>query len=197
MKILIVGTAYPLRGGIAHYNALLAEHLSTRHAVETITFKRQYPKILFPGKTQEETGGGIHARPAPQLIDSINPFNWIHVTREIRRRNPEALIFKYWLPFFGPCFGTIAKLANRKTAAKVLFICDNILPHERRPGDILFTNYAFRHADYFIGQSETVEQGLLKYFHLDRDRKVPHAVHELFGNRVQMEEAKKNLGVSW
>jgi len=196
MKILIVGTAYPLRGGIAHYNALLAIHLSRRHTVETITFKRQYPKILFPGKTQEETGEGIHAQPAPQLIDSINPFNWIHVAHEIRRRNPDLLIFKYWLPFFGPCFGTIAKLAKRRTAARVLFICDNILPHERRPGDILFTNYAFRHADYFIVQSDTVEQELLKYFPGARYRKAPHPVYELFGKPVPKEEARRILGIS-
>ena len=114
MKIVIVGTAYPLRGGIAHFNALLARHLSARHTVETVTFKRQYPSILFPGTTQDEQGdlgGGV--APAPQLVDSINPLNWISVGRRLRREGPDLLIFKYWLPFFGPCFGTIAGWARQ------------------------------------------------------------------------------------
>ena len=75
VNILIVGTAFPLRGGIAHFNALLAKHLAVRHVVETITFKRQYPKLLFPGKSQEEQGALPGVLPAPQLIDSINPFS--------------------------------------------------------------------------------------------------------------------------
>ncbi len=196
MRIIIVGTAFPLRGGIAHYNALLAAHLSKRHSVETITFKRQYPGILFPGKTQEETGDGSYVERAPQLIDSVNPFNWVRVAHEIRNRKPDLLIFKYWLPFFGPCFGTIAKLAKRKTVTKILFICDNIIPHERRPGDIVCTRYAFKQADYFIVQSDTVEQDLLKYFPGAIYRKTPHPVYELFGTPIRKEEARKILGIS-
>ncbi|MGB6034021.1 MAG: glycosyltransferase, partial [Bacteroidota bacterium] len=145
MYCIIVGTAYPLRGGIAHYNALLASSLATRHRIETITFKRQYPALLFPGTTQEETGAGLHADPAPRLVDSINPLNWFSVGRLLRKRKPDLLIFKYWLPFFGPCFGTIARLAKRNHHTRVLFICDNVLPHEQRPFDDTFTRYAFRH----------------------------------------------------
>ena len=108
MNITIVGTAYPLRGGIAHYNALLAEALGKHHAVTTITFKRQYPSLLFPGTTQQETGESPSTPPAPELVDSINPFNWISVGLKLKRERPDLVIFKYWLPFFGPCFGTIA-----------------------------------------------------------------------------------------
>jgi glycosyltransferase involved in cell wall biosynthesis len=199
MKIVIVSTAYPLRGGIAHYNALLAAHLGKRHTVETITFKRQYPKLFFPGKTQEEAGGFSRPEglmPAPQLVDSINPFNWISVARAIRRRRPDLLIFKYWLPFFGPCFGTIAKLAKRGTNVKVLFICDNIIPHERRPGDVAFTKYAFKHADYFIVQSEAVERELRQHFPDSTYRKAPHPVYEIFGAPLEKAAARKLLGIS-
>jgi hypothetical protein len=116
VKIVIVGTAFPLRGGIAH--------LRKHHDVETVTFKRQYPAFLFPGKSQDEQGELAGVDAAPQLIDSINPFNWYHVAKEISRRNPDLLIFKYWLPFFGPCFGTIAKIVKKRTNARALFICD-------------------------------------------------------------------------
>ena len=195
VKIVIIGTAYPLRGGIAHYNALLASALSTRHAVEIVTFKRQYPAFLFPGKTQEESSGEIHGTPAPQLIDSINPLNWILVGREIRRRRPDLLIFKYWLPFFGPCFGTIARVATRGTSARVAVICDNVLPHERRPFDALFTHFMFRQADFFIAQSDAVGRELTAFWPDARYRTVPHPVYNMFGSPMEPQQAKVLLGL--
>jgi len=195
VKIIIVGTYYPLRGGIAHYNALLASELRKKHFVDIITFKRQYPKLLFPGKTQQETGPSNNAVPAPELVDSINPMNWPGVAREIRRRNPDLLIFKFWLPFFGPCFGTIAKLAKRKAHTKVLFICDNVIPHEHRPGDILFTKYAFRQVDYFVVQSDAVERDLQAFWPAARYRKVPHPVYNIFGDILNKQESRNALGI--
>lgn len=195
MKIIIVGTAYPLRGGIAHFNALLAKHLGLNHRVETITFKRQYPKLLFPGKTQDETGAPLNVDKAPELIDSINPLNWIKSAKIIKDKNPDLIIFKYWLPFFGPCFGTIAKFVKKNTKAKVLFICDNIIPHERRIGDVVFTKYAFKQADYFIVQSDAVEKDLIKYFPSAKYKKVPHPVYENFGEPIQKEIARKHIGI--
>ena len=196
MKIVILGTAFPLRGGIAHFNALLAEHLSKRHFVDTITFKRQYPKILFPGTSQDEQGGGITAPPAPQLIDSINPLNWLSVAAEVRKRKPDLIIFKYWLPFFGPCFGTIAKYAKKGSSMKAIYICDNIIPHERRPGDLAFTKYAFAQADGFIVQSDAVERDLKKYFPKARYRKVAHPVYENFGKGIPKDDARKALSIT-
>ncbi|HUL43447.1 MAG TPA: glycosyltransferase [Bacteroidota bacterium] len=195
MKIIIVGTAFPLRGGIAHFNALLASHLKLRHGVETVTFKRQYPKLLFPGKTQEESGEQAGIEPAPQLVDSINPFNWWSVARQIAARHPDLLIFKYWLPFFGPCFGTIAGSVKKRSGAKVIYICDNIIPHERRPGDVAFTRYAFRRADGFIVQSDAVEKDLRTHFPGSHYRKVPHPVYENFGTAIPKETARKKLGI--
>ena len=196
MKILILGTAFPLRGGIAHFNALLARHLSRQHEVETITFKRQYPSFLFPGTTQDEQGDAMDTPAAPRLIDSINPFNWFVVANEVRRRNPDLLIFKYWMPFFGPCFGTIAKLATRGRKTQTLFICDNIIPHERRPGDIMLTKYAFHQADAFIVQSDAVERELNHYFPGVRYKKVPHPVYENFGVAQSKESARNSLGIT-
>ncbi|MFQ5797240.1 MAG: glycosyltransferase [Bacteroidota bacterium] len=196
MKIAIVGTAYPLRGGIAHFISLLAKHLSKCHTVETITFKRQYPKMFFPGKTQEESGEHEHIPRAPQLIDSINPATWIRVGTQIRKRRPDLLIFKYWMPFFAPCFRWIAKGAKHGTSVKVLFICDNIIPHEQRPGDLLLTRYAFKQADFFIVQSDAVEEDLNKYFPGSKYLKVPHPVYELFGTPFPKIEARRLLNLT-
>jgi glycosyltransferase involved in cell wall biosynthesis len=112
MNIVIVGTAYPLRGGIAHYNALLYKHLSKNHHVEIVTFSRQYPKILFPGKTQDEQGGIENALPTEPLIDSINPLTWYTAARAIARKKPDLLIFKYWLPFRSVLWNNLAPRAT-------------------------------------------------------------------------------------
>lgn len=196
MKIVIVGTAYPLRGGIAHYNALLFQALSKRHQVEIITFKRQYPALLFPGKTQTESGGELLRVPSEPLIDSINPLNWIAVGKEIRRGNPDLIIMKYWLPFFGPCFGTIARSAKKGTRTKVVYICDNIVPHEKRPGDTAFTRYAFGAGDFFIVQSDAVERDLQMLFPGTIYKKVPHPVYNIFGKPVDKHHARKQLGIT-
>jgi glycosyltransferase involved in cell wall biosynthesis len=196
MNIIIVGTAYPLRGGIAHYNALLYEELTKKHTVQVITFKRQYPSILFPGKTQTETGGELLRVPSESLVDSINPLNWIAVGREIKRRTPDLIVFKYWLPFFGPCFGTIARIAKRGTRTKVVFICDNVVPHEKHPGDEIFTRYAFNAVDYFIVQSDAVERDLLQFWPNATYAKAPHPVYNIFGSPADKQQARRQLGIT-
>lgn len=196
MKIIIVGTAYPFRGGIAHFNSLLAQYLMKNHEVEIITFTRQYPKLFFPGKTQAETGGEPPTVSVKQMIDSINPLNWFRVVKEIRKSKPDLLIFKYWLPFFGPCLGTIAKYAKKNSNIKVLFICDNVIPHEKRPGDRTFTKYAFKQADYFIVQSKSVETDLLSLFPNAKYKFAPHPVYEIFGSSIDKIKARKILSLN-
>lgn len=196
MNIVIVGTAYPLRGGIAHYNALLYKHLSKRHNVSVVTFSRQYPNFLFPGKSQDEKGGHENAVPSEQLIDSINPVTWFTAARAIARKKPDLVIFKYWLPFFGPCFGTIARLVKRWSDSKVLFVCDNIIPHERRIGDKAFTRYAFRPVDAFIVQSGTVERELKAFHPGARYALVAHPVYEIFGSGIPKAQAREALGLA-
>jgi glycosyltransferase involved in cell wall biosynthesis len=197
MRITIVGTAHPLRGGIAHYNALLYRELSKKHHVDIITFTRQYPDFLFPGKTQIDGGGtGDFEVPSRMLVDSISPLNWLRVGRMIRREAPDLLLFKYWLPFFGPCFGTIARMACRGTRTRVVYICDNVIPHEKRPGDLLFTRYAFGRADGFIVQSASVEKDLKTLFPGAHSILVPHPIYHGFGAPVPAAQARKAVGVT-
>lgn len=196
MRIVIVSTAYPLRGGIAHYIALLYKHLSKGHEVSIVTFSRQYPAFLFPGKSQEEQAGSGTVVPSEQLIDSINPFTWYSAARAIARKKPDLLIFKYWLPFFGPCFGTISRLVRRWTGAKTLFICDNVIPHEKRPGDRAFTRYAFRSVDSFLVQSRAVERDLKSFQPDARYQFAPHPVYEIFGKGLAKADARKKLGLN-
>ena len=165
MKIIIVGTAYPMRGAFAQLNAILYSYLNKQYDVKIYSFKRQYPKILFPGKTQEEKGDELVKVPSDKniiSIDSINPFNWISVGKKIAKEQPGLIIFRYWIPFFAPSFAVISYFA-KKSGAKVLFICDNVIPHEKRFGDKFLTKLAFNQADYFLVQSKSVEDDLKKF----------------------------------
>ena len=195
MKIIILGSSYPLRGGIAHFNTLLFQNLSKKHSVQMINFKRQYPKIFFPGKTQNESGDAGVKIESEILIDSINPFNWIWLGLKLRNRKPNLVIFKYWLPFFGPCFGTISALVKLFTNTKVLAICDNVVPHEKRFGDNIFTRYAFSFTDYFIVQSTAVEKDLLKFLPDANFKNIPHPVYEIFGEKISKSIAKEKLNL--
>lgn len=196
MKIVIIGTAYPMRGGIAHFNALLYKTLREHgHEVNLISFKRQYPSIFFPGKTQYETGDeGIHVD-SEALLDSIGPGSWVKVARRVRSLNPDLVIFKYWMPFFAPAFAVIAKMVKRARNTKVLFVCDNIIPHERRPGDDFLTRMVLKTVDYYIVMSETVEKDLLQFVPDAKCRRLHHPVYEFFKGDFRKEEARKKLGL--
>ncbi len=198
MNITIVSTAYPLRGGIAHFVALLTKYLlKTNHKVNIFSFKRQYPKIFFPGKTQEESGEKISSQiNSEMIVDSINPFNWIRVGNKIKKQKPELIIFKYWLPFFALCFGTISWFAKINKHTKVLVICDNIIPHEKRFGDKIFTKYFFSMCDFFIVQSDSVEIELNKFFPNSNYKKIAHPVYEIFGESVDKKIAREKLNIT-
>jgi glycosyltransferase involved in cell wall biosynthesis len=195
MKIVIIGTAYPMRGGIAQYNSILYKYLSEKNEVKIFSFKRQYPEFLFPGKTQYETGEPAFKIPEDKnvvSVDSINPFNWFFTALKIRKENPDLLIYKYWIPFFAPCFFTISFLVKMFRKAKVLFICDNVIPHEKRIGDKFFTKLVFSVVNYFIVQSRTVENDLKKFNKSGKPYKLsPHPLYNIFGEKVDKSEARR------
>ena len=195
MKIIIAGTAFPMRGGIAQYNSLMYKYFSEDDDVKVYSFKRQYPEFLFPGKTQFKQGEPAVKIPDEKnviCIDSINPLNWLSAGKKIAAENPDLLIFKYWIPYFGPCFAVISYIVKKfsKKYTKVLYICDNVIPHEKRIGDKFFTKLAFSQGDYFVVMSKTVEEDL-KLFSKGKPYKlIPHPVYNIFGDKVEKSEAK-------
>jgi len=197
MKIVIIGTAYPMRGGIAQYNSILYKYLSEKNDVKVYSFKRQYPEFLFPGKTQFETGEPAFKIPDDNnviAVDSVNPFNWLFTALKIRKENPDLLIYKYWIPFFAPCFFTISFFVKLFRKTKVLFICDNVIPHEKRIGDRFFTKLVFSIVNYFIVQSKTVEKDLKLFNKKNKPYKLsPHPLYNIFGEKVDKAEARKYI----
>jgi glycosyltransferase involved in cell wall biosynthesis len=194
--MVLVGTAYPLRGGIAQFNTALVQTLRRRgHDVRVLTFTRQYPSLFFPGKTQKEEGSvseeiDVGAEP---LVDSIGPLSWWRASRRIRQFDPDVVFFKYWMPFFAPCFGTISRWVRGERGPRIVYICDNIVPHERRPLDSLLTRYFVSSGDAFIVMSEVVKEDLLQFQPRAEVRLIPHPVYEHFGSPIPKEEARRRL----
>jgi len=196
LRFCIVGPAYPLRGGIAQYLAILYSHLEKNHDVSFVSFKRQYPSFLFPGETQIDPGKPrIDVKPKA-LVDSINPLSWYTTFRYVKKLRPHLLVFKWWIPFFGPCYASICFLARKFAGARVLFICDNVIPHEKRIVDRIFTKLAFSQVDYFVTLSNSVLQDLKSVKPEAVAVEIAHPSYSYFTfGRMESAAAKKRLGI--
>lgn len=197
MRIAFVGTAYPMRGGIAQYNALLCRALAgAGHEVRLFSFTRQYPGLFFPGKTQYETGADPAPFPAQPMLDSTNPLSWLATARAVTRFRPDLLLFKYWIPFFAPSFGTIARRVARACGSRVVLILDNVIPHERRAFDLPLTRYMLSSADAFVAMSKAVEADLRRFRPDAPCAVVPHPLYTNFGEPEEKTSARAALGWS-
>lgn len=195
-KIIIIGPAFPLRGGgMSTFNERMATaFMQAGHTVSIYTFSLQYPSFLFPGTSQYSTEAAPQGLDIKVLINSINPFNWIKVGNSIRKESPDIIIVRYWLPFMGPCFGTILRIAKKNRHSKIVCIADNVIPHEKRPGDKAFTKYFIKPIDAFITMSEKVLADL-KSFTNAKATYIPHPLYDNFGEKISREMARANLAI--
>ena len=196
MKVIIVGTAYPYRGGLSAFNERLAyEYLQRGDEVEIYTFTLQYPSFLFPGKTQYSDEPAPKGLTIHRRINSINPFNWLKTGREIARKRPDLLITKFWLPFMAPCLGTIERRVRRNGHTRIVSILDNIIPHEHRPGDRIFALYFVRSTDAFVAMSRSVLDDLSLFDTKKPRRFCPHPLYDHYGDILPKEEARRMVGI--
>lgn len=194
MNIAVIGPAHPLRGGgISTFNERLAEVLQEQgHQVTIYSFSLQYPSFLFPGKSQFTNEPAPKGLTIKSIINSINPLNWLSVGRQIKEAKHDLVIVRYWLPFMGPCLGTILRIVRKNKHTRILCIADNVIPHEKRPGDLQFTKYFLKPVDVFITMSKDVLQDLKQF--TDKPAKFnPHPVYDNYGSAVSKEGACKKL----
>ena len=198
MHIVLLGTAYPFRGGLATFNERLARQLQAEgHEVEVITFTLQYPSFLFPGKTQyssEQAPADLHIT---QQVHSCNPFNWWKVGNKIRRMQPDLLISCYWMAFFAPCYGIIQRIAKRNGKTRCIGLVHNMIPHEPNLLDKLLAPFYVRHTDGFVALSESVVKDIDS---LDKQTKpkasYPHPIYDHYGEQMSKEEACQALNLN-
>ena len=192
-RIVIVGPAHPYRGGIAAFSERLAAEFASRGVdVQLVTFTLQYPGFLFPGKTQYTQGPAPAGLSISRLLNSCNPFNWIKTGRALRQMNADKIIFAYWMPFMAPSMGTVARMA-KKSGARCIGLVHNLVPHEHKPGDKLFSGYFCKAMDAFVTMSDSVLQDIRSFAPGKPAVMCPHPLYDHYGAPVSREEALKKL----
>ena len=196
--IVIVGPAHPLRGGLATYNERLARELMLKNHVTLLTFSLQYPNFLFPGQSQFSDDLKPEDLSIDIALNSINPLNWFLVGRKYKKIKPDIIIFRYWMPFFGPCFGTFARIVKSNHHTQIIAITDNIIPHEKRFFDTPFSKYFLPVLDGAVAMSRKV-LGDLQNFPISKPVKKTgyhaHPLYDNFGRSVSKSEACESLGL--
>lgn len=195
-RFVLLGPLWPYRGGIAHFLVSLARVLAKRgHTVRAVTFRRQYPDRLFPGTTQYDDGPPPDGVPlAPRLLDTVNPVTWRRTARRIVSGGADVLVFKYWMSFFAPAFGVVARWVRRR-GVRVICIVDNALPHERRPADRALARFVLGACDGLVVMSDQVRADV-EGLRLDVPVvQTPHPVYDVFGAPVERAAARAALGL--
>ena len=197
MKIIILGTAHPYRGGLAAFNERLAsEFQSQGHEVEIYTFTLQYPNFLFPGKTQYSPDPAPENLTIYRKVNSCNPFNWCKTGREIAKKKPDVAIFAYWMSFMAPCMGTIARKIRRNGHTKVLALVHNMIPHEPNILDKFFPPYFVKSMDGFMALSESVVRDIEKFDKRNCPKRFSsHPIYDHYGDRLPREQALSLLNL--
>ena len=194
MKITILSTAFPYRGGIAVFTERLARAFQAeKDDVNISTFSLQYPNFLFPGKSQYSSSEKPKDLTITQEVNSINPLNWFRLGLKLKKQKADILILKYWIPFMAPCLGTIARIVKRNKHTKVIVVIDNLIPHEKRFGDHLLNTYFVNSVDGFVAMSKSVFNDLAQF---DANKKKVLGVHPLydnFGKPISKSDAIKHL----
>lgn len=196
MKIIIVGTTYPFRGGLAAFNERLArEYIQQGHEVEIFTFSLQYPSFLFPGKTQFSSEEAPTDLKIHRTINSVNPLSWLLTGMKIKKLNPDKVIFCYWMAFIAPCFGTIARLA-RSPKTEIIALIHNMIPHEPTILDKLFPKYFVNAMDGFVAMADSVIEDV-KHFDANSKPKIvsPHPIYDHYGALLDKKDAAIKLGL--
>ncbi len=193
MRVALLSSFYPLRGGISQFNASMLVGLGKCHIVKAFSFSRQYPDFLFPGKTQYVTPED-EAIPveADACLDTMSPITWVKTARAIRAWKPDLLVMKYWMSWFAPSLGYVA----RHCGCKSIVVLDNVIPHEAHWFDKPLTRYFLNGCTGFVSMSESVENDLLS---LRKDAPhilLPHPLYAHFGPKMTREEAAATLGVN-
>lgn len=195
-RIALLGPFWPYRGGIAHFGAGLARALAERgHEVRTVTFRRQYPKQLFPGETQFERGPAPPGVPrAPMQLDVLSPRTWLRTADRIADDGTDVAVIPYWTPLMAPMWGVIVRRLRTRDV-KVLALVHNAIPHERRPGDVALGHLALSAVDGALALSVRVAEDVRRLGVGTPIQTVPHPVYEGFGPAPPRPEARQALGL--
>lgn len=193
-KIVLIGPVYPYKGGISHYTGLLCRALQKKYDVTMVSYKMQYPKLLFKKEQRDYSNDRFRIEDTQYWLNTANPFNIVHTARRIRSLKPDLVIIQWWHPYFAPCYWILSRLLKRTTR---LFVCHNVFPHERFPFDRFLTKAVMRCGDLFITHSKADARELET---IREDAKALAAVHPTYNafkiRDISYEDARKQLGIA-
>jgi glycosyltransferase involved in cell wall biosynthesis len=195
MRYSVIGPVYPYRGGIAHYTTQLVQALiKAGHTVQSVSYKRQYPKWLYPGTSDKDPSQTAHTINADYLLDPLKPITWWNTANQIAKQKPDLVLIQWWTTFWAPAYAWLGAALKRRKL-KVVYIIHNVFPHEQRFYDAWLAKLALSQGRAFIALSIKEQQKLLR---LLPGRLVNVAHHPAFtwlnGRKLPKEEARHKLG---
>ena len=194
-KIVIVGPAYPYRGGNSLFVSYVSDSLKREFDVKVINYKLLYPSILFPGTTQfDQSNILIKKVENERVINSINPFTWIKAAIKIKKEKPDLIVFDWWHPFFSFCHFTISFLLKKGFENKILFITENFVSHEGHLIDKLLTKIGLKNASAFLALSDKVEKDLRLSGYQKMIYRSELPIYECYKTDVSLEPTKERFG---
>ena len=195
MKFCVIGPTYPFKGGISHFTTMLVEQLRLLHEVIFISFRRQYPVLLFPGSSAPDPSNHVLHCNCEYLLEPLNPFTWLKTYRRIRQTNPDVLILQWWTPFWTPALAVLSTLVKRRTGVRILYLCHHITPPDGGPFDLMLARTVLSRGDEFIVLSESDYSDLRRALPQARIHLAMLPTYETFNqNAPPPDEARRRLG---
>lgn len=195
MKIALLSCFYPYRGGIAQFNASFLRNLGDVAEVRAFNFKRQYPDFLFPGKTQYvQENDEAEKIDSERVLDCANPLTYLTAARRILKWGPDLVVFRYWMSWFAPSLGFVARYLNGR-GVRTIAITDNIIPHERHWFDAPLTKYFLNGLDGCVALCDSVASDITALCPEMPVTVIPHPLYDHFGNALPRDKALTNLGL--
>ena len=196
-KIVLIGPAYPYRGGNALFVTHTYESLKNHFDIKIYNYKLLYPSFLFPGTTQfDKSKDQVFDIPNERIVNSINPYNWIKVSRMLKKENADLIVFDWWHPFFSLCHGVISFLLRNKYKNKILFITENVVSHEANVIDKFLTRIGLKFASMFLVLSGIVEKEVQQFSKGKKVYRSELPVYDCYKQDEQSDQKlfKKELG---
>ena len=194
MRIAVLSVFSPYRGGIAQFNqSMCAAFESEGHEVVKVNFSRQYPQLLFPGKSQFE---GSEKAMENALLDSINPLSWNQTARFISNFEPNLLVVPFWQPLLLPALtATIKSTKAQIPKMRVIGLLHNATSHESQFFAAYLIRKYLRNLDSAWTLSAAVAAHPLVVGNLTRVQKLFHPVYTHFPALQDKAEARLKLNL--
>lgn len=194
MKIILIGPVYPYRGGIAYVTTHLANTLlAAGHQLKVISFSRQYPGILYPGKNDKDPSQEPMKISADYLLDPLYPWTWLNTSKIAAAYQPDLIILTWWTTFWAPAFIALRKLLGRQT--RIALLIHNTIPHEARFYDRWLMKLVFRQADHYIVLSKRESQRLMEIIPDANPYLCDLPLHDISRTRLSKSEARSELNL--